>query len=66
MEYLPDIWFFLWALLWGIYFALDGYDFGIGMLLPVIGLSRKESETMHEVTGPFWDGNEVWLITAGG
>ena len=67
MEYLGDIWFILWGLLWGIYFALDGYDFGIGMLLPLIGLgSQKESATMHEVTGPFWDGNEVWLITAGG
>jgi len=67
MEYLADIWFVLWGLLWGIYFALDGYDFGIGMLLPLIGLgSAKERETMHLVTGPFWDGNEVWLITAGG
>lgn len=65
--FLGDIWFILWGLLWGIYFALDGYDFGIGMLLPVIGQStRKESEVVHQVTGPFWDGNEVWLITAGG
>ena len=65
--FLGDIWFVLWGLLWGIYFALDGYDFGIGMLLPVIGRStRKESEVVHMVTGPFWDGNEVWLITAGG
>ncbi len=67
MEYLGDIWFILWGLLWGIYFALDGYDFGIGMLLPLIGMStQKERATMHQVTGPFWDGNEVWLITAGG
>ncbi len=67
MEYLGDIWFILWGLLWGIYFALDGYDFGIGMLVPVLGLgTQKERETMHRVTGPFWDGNEVWLITAGG
>lgn len=67
MEYLGDIWFFLWALLWGIYFALDGYDFGIGMLLPVIAMNtEKERETVYQVTGPFWDGNEVWLITAGG
>lgn len=65
--YLADIWFILWALLWGIYFALDGYDFGIGMLVPALGLgSEKERDTMHLVTGPFWDGNEVWLITAGG
>ncbi|MGL4209837.1 MAG: cytochrome d ubiquinol oxidase subunit II, partial [Candidatus Adiutrix sp.] len=67
MEYLGDIWFILWGLLWGIYFALDGYDFGIGMLLPVIGMNtEKEREVMYQVTGPFWDGNEVWLITAGG
>ena len=65
--YLGDIWFFLWGLLWAIYFALDGFDFGIGMLLPVIGLgSEKERGTMHLVTGPVWDGNQVWLITAGG
>lgn len=65
--FLGDIWFILWGLLWGIYFALDGYDFGIGMLLPIIGRSTaKESDTVYAVTGPFWDGNEVWLITAGG
>ncbi|MDR1922310.1 MAG: cytochrome d ubiquinol oxidase subunit II [Candidatus Adiutrix sp.] len=65
--YLGDIWFILWGLLWGIYFALDGYDFGIGMLLPVIGMgTEKERATVYQVTGPFWDGNEVWLITAGG
>ncbi|MDR1043497.1 MAG: cytochrome d ubiquinol oxidase subunit II [Candidatus Adiutrix sp.] len=66
MEYLGDVWFIVWGLLWGIYFALDGYDFGIGLLAPVIGLSRTESAAMHQATGPFWDGNEVWLITAGG
>lgn len=67
MEYLADIWFVLWGVLWGIYFALDGYDFGIGMLLPAIATgSKREAAVMHEVTGPFWDGNEVWLITAGG
>jgi len=65
--YLGDIWFFLWGLLWAIYFALDGFDFGIGMLSPVIGLgSEKERSTMQLVTGPVWDGNQVWLITAGG
>jgi len=65
--YLGDIWFFLWGLLWAIYFALDGFDFGIGMLVPAIGLgSEKERSTMHLATGPVWDGNQVWLITAGG
>lgn len=67
MEYLGDIWFALWALLWGIYFALDGFDFGLDMLLPLIGTgTQKEREAMRQVAGPFWDGNEVWLITAGG
>ena len=67
MEYLGDIWFVLWAVLWGIYFALDGYDFGISMLVPALGLgTEKERDTMHLVTGPFWDGNEAWLIAAGG
>jgi len=65
--YLGDIWFFLWGLLWGIYFALGGFDFGLGLILPVLGLgSEKERNTMHLVTAPFWDGNQVWLITAGG
>ncbi len=65
--YLGDIWFFLWGLLWGIYFALGGFDFGLGLILPVLGLgSEKERNTMHLATAPFWDGNQVWLITAGG
>jgi cytochrome d ubiquinol oxidase subunit II len=64
---LGDLWFFLWGLLWAIDFALDGFDFGIGMILPVIGLgSAKERTAMHLVTGQVWDGNQVWLITAGG
>ena len=65
--YLGDIWFILWGLLWAIYFALDGFDFGVGMISPVLGLgSGKERDAMHLVTGPVWDGNQVWLITAGG
>jgi cytochrome d ubiquinol oxidase subunit II len=61
------IWFVLWGVLWGIYFVLDGYDFGIALWLPLIGASSERERTaMYKVTGPFWDGNEVWLITAGG
>ncbi|MDR1546744.1 MAG: cytochrome d ubiquinol oxidase subunit II [Deltaproteobacteria bacterium] len=64
---LPVIWFVLWGVLWGVYFVLDGYDFGVAMWLPLLGASsEKERSAMHQVTGPFWDGNEVWLITAGG
>ncbi|MDR1084732.1 MAG: cytochrome d ubiquinol oxidase subunit II [Deltaproteobacteria bacterium] len=64
---LPAVWFVVWGVLWGIYFVLDGYDLGIAMWVPLLGASsEKERATMHQVTGPFWDGNEVWLITAGG
>ncbi|MDR2443271.1 MAG: cytochrome d ubiquinol oxidase subunit II [Deltaproteobacteria bacterium] len=64
---LSVIWFILWGVLWGVYFVLDGYDFGISMWMPLIGASSdRERSAMYRVTGPFWDGNEVWLITAGG
>ncbi|MDR2422718.1 MAG: cytochrome d ubiquinol oxidase subunit II [Deltaproteobacteria bacterium] len=64
---LPIIWFIVWGVLWGVYFVLDGYDLGIAMWVPLLGASsEKERATMHQVTGPFWDANEVWLITAGG
>jgi cytochrome d ubiquinol oxidase subunit II len=64
---LPAIWFIVWGVLWGVYFVLDGYDLGIAMWVPLLGASsEKERGTMHHATGPFWDGNEVWLITAGG
>ncbi|MDR1871917.1 MAG: cytochrome d ubiquinol oxidase subunit II [Deltaproteobacteria bacterium] len=64
---LPIVWFVVWGVLWGVYFVLDGYDLGIAMWVPLLGASsEKERATMHQVTGPFWDANEVWLITAGG
>ncbi|MDR1296371.1 MAG: cytochrome d ubiquinol oxidase subunit II [Deltaproteobacteria bacterium] len=64
---LSVIWFVLWGVLWGVYFVLDGYDFGIAMWMPLIGASSENDRSaMYRVTGPFWDGNEVWLITAGG
>ncbi|MDR1167010.1 MAG: cytochrome d ubiquinol oxidase subunit II [Deltaproteobacteria bacterium] len=67
MEWLQDVWFVLWGVLWGVYFLLDGYDFGVSMWLPLLGASsEKERTAMYKATGPFWDGNEVWLITAGG
>ena len=62
--YLPSIWFLLWGLLWAIYFALDGFDLGAGML--AAWLPKRERETAVRSLGPVWDGNEVWLITAGG
>ncbi|MDD4730974.1 MAG: cytochrome d ubiquinol oxidase subunit II [Desulfovibrio sp.] len=64
--YLAGIWFILWGVLWAVYFALDGFDFGVGMLLPFLGKTEQEKRIMLNAVGPFWDGNEVWLIAAGG
>lgn len=63
---LETIWFILWGLLWAIYFMLDGFDFGLGTLLPFVAKTDAERRIMYNAAGPFWDGNEVWLITAGG
>src|SRR3954469_14906110 len=63
---LTDIWFLLIAVLWIGYFALEGFDFGVGMLLPVLGRSEKERRVLINTIGPVWDGNEVWLLVAGG
>ena len=60
------IWFVLWAVLWAVYFMLDGFDFGTGMLLNFLGKNEKEKRTIIHTIGPVWNGNEVWLITAGG
>lgn len=63
---LPTIWFILWGVLWAVYFMLDGFDLGIGILRPFLARNDTESRIMLNAMGPFWDGNEVWLITAGG
>jgi cytochrome d ubiquinol oxidase subunit II len=63
---LPTIWFALWGLLWAVYFMLDGFDLGLGSLLPVLGKNDTERRLIYRAMGPYWDGNEVWLITAGG
>ncbi|MDR2125030.1 MAG: cytochrome d ubiquinol oxidase subunit II [Desulfovibrio sp.] len=65
-ELLQIIWFLLWGLLWGIYFVLDGFDLGMGTLLPFLACTENERRTVYNAAGPYWDGNEVWLITAGG
>jgi len=59
-------WFYLWGLLWAIFFITDGFDFGVGTLLPFLGKNNDEKRMMINSIGPLWDGNEVWLITAGG
>ncbi len=66
MMFLSILWFILIAVLWTVYLVLEGFDFGVGMLLPVIGKSPKERTAIVRTIGPHWDGNEVWLLTAGG
>lgn len=60
------LWFCLIAILWAGYFLLEGFDFGVGMLLPFVGRDDEDRSTMLSTIGPVWDGNEVWLIVAGG
>jgi cytochrome bd ubiquinol oxidase subunit II len=62
---LQNLWFVLIAVLWGGYFVLEGFDFGVGMLLPVLPRNEGERDAMFESIGPVWDGNEVWLVVAG-
>lgn len=63
---LQILWFLLIAVLWTGYLVLEGFDFGVGMLLPFLGRKDKDRRVMINTIGPVWDGNEVWLLTAGG
>ena len=63
---LPVLWFILVAFLFAGYFLLEGFDFGVGILLPILGRDEARRNAMLRTIGPVWDGNEVWLITAGG
>lgn len=71
---LSTVWFLLIAVLWTGYLVLEGFDFGVGMLWPVLGskkkygpeLAEKRRRVLHNAIGPVWDGNEVWLLVAGG
>ena len=63
---LQNLWFVLIAVLWSGYFLLEGFDFGVGMQLPFLPKDDRERGEMLETIGPVWDGNEVWLVTAGG
>jgi cytochrome d ubiquinol oxidase subunit II len=63
---LETLWFVLIAVLWIGYFVLEGFDFGVGALLPVLGRDDVDRRVMIGTIGPVWDGNEVWLLTAGG
>jgi len=60
------IWFVLWGVLWAVYFMTDGFDLGIGILYPFLSRNDQEKRMMINSIGPVWDGNEVWLVTAGG
>lgn len=60
------IWFLLIAVLYSGFFLLEGFDFGVGILLPFLGKDDTRRRAIINTIGPFWDGNEVWLLTAGG
>lgn len=63
---LQAVWFLLITILFIGFFILEGFDYGVGILLPFLGKSDKERRMIINAIGPFWDGNEVWIITAGG
>ena len=63
---LETLWFCLIVVLWAGYFALEGFDFGVGMLLPFVPRNDEERSATVRTIGPVWDGNEVWLVVAGG
>ena len=63
---LTTVWFCLIAVLWVGYFILEGFDFGVGMLLPVLARDETERRVLINTIGPVWDGNEVWVLVAGG
>ena len=63
---LAVFWFILIGVLWTGYLVLEGFDFGVGMLMPIVGKTPKGKRVLLNSIGPVWDGNEVWLITAGG
>ncbi len=65
-NFLQTLWFLLIGVLWIGYFVLEGFDFGVGMLLRVLARDQTDKRMIIHTIGPVWDGNEVWLLTAGG
>jgi cytochrome bd ubiquinol oxidase subunit II len=65
-SFLQALWFVLIGILWAGYFVLEGFDFGVGMLVRVLGKDDVEKRMIIHTIGPVWDGNEVWLLVAGG
>lgn len=66
MEFLPTLWFILIAVLWIGYLFLEGFDLGVGMLMKFWARNESQRRQLLNTIGPVWDGNEVWLLTAGG
>jgi len=60
------IWFIIWGVAWAVYFMLDGFDLGLGTVFPFLTRDETDKRVVINAMGPFWDGNEVWLVTAGG
>ena len=65
-SFLQGLWFILIGVLWAGYFVLEGFDFGVGMLVRALGRDDAEKRMIIHTIGPVWDGNEVWLLVAGG
>jgi cytochrome d ubiquinol oxidase subunit II len=63
--HLSTLWFIIIAFFWTGFFILEGFDFGVGVLHVIVGRTEAEQEEALESIGPFWDGNEVWLVVAG-
>ncbi|GAA2760412.1 cytochrome d ubiquinol oxidase subunit II [Actinopolymorpha rutila] len=63
---LPTLWFGLIVFFWTLYFVLEGFDFGVGVLARVLGRDDAERSRLLSTIAPVWDGNEVWLVVAGG
>lgn len=63
---LSVLWFVLLTVLFIGFFFLEGFDYGVGILLPFLGKNDTERRIIINTVGPVWDGNEVWMITAGG
>ncbi len=66
MDFLPTLWFILIAVLWIGYLFLEGFDLGVGMLMKLWARNESQRRQLLNTIGPVWDGNEVWLLTAGG
>ena len=63
---METLWFVLLGWMLATYIVLDGFDFGVGILHPFVGRTEEDRAEVIEAVGPVWDGNEVWLIAAGG